>query len=84
MADFTSQERQAAARAIAEVMVTDTGPETVGAMAAGIDPKKLFCENWGTVRTVLEVLKTLVPGAVGVIIGVVIKAGNAAHSAICN
>lgn len=83
MPDFTSQDREAAARAVAAAMVTDTGPEPVMALAAGIDPKQLFCQNWDTVKTVLEVLKALVPGPVGVIIGVVIKAGDAAHKAIC-
>ena len=84
MPDFTSQDREAAASAVAAALVADSAPEQFSAAAQGIDPKDLFCKNWKTVKTVLEVLKTLVPGAIGAIIGVVIKAGDAAHAAICN
>ncbi|MEP9358611.1 hypothetical protein [Sphingomonas sp. KR3-1] len=84
MTDFTDAHRQAALAAVAQALAVDA-PHVEGAPIApeGIsDVKQLFCDNWGVVKQVLQVLGNLVPG-LGLIIGIIIKAGDAAHGAIC-
>ncbi len=86
MADFTAEDRAKAAQAVAGLMSASDAhvlPATMMTTAAlNVDPKKLFCENWETVKTVLQALASLVPGA-GLIVGWIIKAGDLAHGAIC-
>lgn len=51
------------------------------------EAKKIFCEYWGTTKTILNFLKNVIPppaGAiVGVVIGIIITAGDAVHSTLC-
>lgn len=42
-----------------------------------------FCQHWPVVKTVLEFLKTIIPGG-GIIIGVVISIGDGAHRTYCS
>jgi hypothetical protein len=53
------------------------------AAAAGVDPKKIFCDDWPTAKSVLQALQSVVPQPGPIIIGLVISAGDAAHSTIC-
>jgi hypothetical protein len=73
-------------RAIVEALSSDT-PPAAAAMAAGsaaaADPKQLFCDNWDTVKRVLEFLRTVAPAFLKPIIDIVIKAGDAVKAAIC-
>jgi hypothetical protein len=59
-------------------------PMAAAALPSGADAKTFFCQNWGTVRTVLSLLKGFVPGPVGVAIDLAIKGGDAAQKVICH
>jgi 3-oxoacyl-ACP reductase-like protein len=54
-----------------------------GAAAAGVDPKKLFCDNWDTVKAVLGFLRSVAPAFLKPIIDMVIRAGDAVKATIC-
>ena len=47
------------------------------------DVRTVFCQNWDTAKTVLEVLKNIIPGG-GIAIGLVITIGDAAKKQFCN
>lgn len=48
------------------------------------DPKKIFCDNWDTVKTVLLILRQFAPAVVKPLIDIVIKAGDTLKGLICN
>ena len=62
-------------------------PNAAGAvdMISLTGTKDLFCDNWQTVKGVLSFIANLplIPAAVRTAIGVVIKAGDLAHGALC-
>ena len=53
------------------------------AHAAAIDPKQEFCKDWPIAKQVLQALQTVVPQPGPILIGLVIAAGDAAHSTVC-
>ncbi|HYJ29530.1 MAG TPA: hypothetical protein VEW25_04235 [Allosphingosinicella sp.] len=72
-------------RAITEALSSDAPAATAmgpGATLAA-DPKKLFCDNWATVKLVLGYLRTVAPAFLKPIIDMVIKAGDAVKATIC-
>ena len=53
------------------------------AAAGGIDPKQAFCNDWPTIKQVLQFLQGVIPQPGPILIGVIIAAGDAAHNTIC-
>jgi hypothetical protein len=47
---------------------------------AGIDPQKLFCEQWPTIKQALQFLQGVIPQPGPILIGLIIAAGDAAHN----
>ena len=45
--------------------------------------KEIFCEYWLTAKQVLEFLKSILPGPIPAVIGIIIKFGDIAHGKIC-
>ena len=78
-------DRDKVAAAINAEFASDARPEAAMAVSAEAlgNAKKLFCENWDTVKQVLDFLATVAPGPIGPIIRVVIRAGDAAKKVIC-
>lgn len=92
MADLTKKERDAIAMRVAEALTSDKKvPAVRGApklaskqvTLAAANPKQFFCQNWPLIRTGLDILKGFVPLPVKPIVGLVIKAGDAASSVVC-
>jgi hypothetical protein len=89
MASLSEDDRKRGSKAIAEALMSDSAPAAAvagGPAAAAALPanaKKLFCDNWTTVKSVLQVLRQFAPGFVKPLIDIVIKAGDALKSAIC-
>lgn len=92
MADLTKKERDAIAMRMAEVFASDKkvpaprgAPRLASAQVAmaAANPKQFFCQNWPLIRTGLEILKGFAPLPVRPIIGLVIRAGDAASSVVC-
>jgi len=70
--------------AIVEALNSDRPASAAAPPAkAAADPKRLFCENWDMVKTVLGFLRTVAPKFLRPIIDMVIKAGDAVKAAIC-
>jgi hypothetical protein len=87
MAELTPSERQAASAAVAKALTNEHGSDlaaTATPMAIGGDVRKLFCENWGTVKAVLQFLSDFLPPLVRPIVAIIIKAGDALHGVICH
>lgn len=83
MSDISNTERDEIAQAIAQGL---TAPAQAADLQAAVnlqDAKKLFCDNWSTVKQVLIFLKTVVPGPISAVIGLVIVAGDSAKGVIC-
>lgn len=78
-------DRDRIAAAINAEFAADSRPESAAAVSpeALVSAKELFCNNWDMVKKVLEFLATVAPGSVGVIINLVIRAGDAAKKVIC-
>ena len=88
MPNHPNNEQERISTLIAEAL-TSEGAESaaepsVGAELASIpDPKRLFCDNWDTVKLVLGVLRQFAPAFLKPLIDLVIKAGDALKGAIC-
>ncbi len=74
--------------AVARAMLDET--EVSGAQAGGAerpvaaaDPKQLFCDNWDTVKQVLNFLKPFLPQKLQGIVDMIIKAGDTLKQLIC-
>lgn len=46
------------------------------------DVKQLFCENWNLIKTILEYVKDVIPGA-SIVIVIVLKLLEKLHKKIC-
>jgi hypothetical protein len=84
MASKANNEQVSAA--IMEALGNDALPASTDAPGTTVaaDPKKLFCDNWDTVKLVLGFLRTVAPAFLKPIIDIVIKAGDAVKATICS
>ncbi|WP_338928646.1 hypothetical protein WDZ11_00660 [Roseomonas mucosa] len=80
MPNVSDAQKQEIAKAFAEALLAPPEPIQPRANVAGV--KDVFCQQWGNVKPVLEILSSLVPG-VGAIILIVVKAGDVASKVIC-
>ena len=83
MADFTDGDRQKASQIVAQMFVDGGGATAAGFAAtesALPDPKTLFCQNWSTVKSVLQALKLLLP-KFSWLLDLLIAAGDKLHQA---
>ena len=86
MASHSSDDQARYSAIITEALSGDVTPQSGGTATtqeAAVDPKKLFCDNWDTVKAVLGVLRQYGPGFLKPIIDIVIKAGDGLKKAIC-
>jgi hypothetical protein len=87
MAELTDSDRQRIREAVAKALMEDDGraPAATAALAAAaIDPKRLFCDNWETVKAVLQFLKPFLPKSLQGVVDGIIKAGDAVKALICH
>ena len=63
----------------------DSGAEALTESIDLTGTKDMFCNNWQTVKNVLSFIANLplIPASVRAAIGLVIKAGDMAHGALC-
>ena len=90
MANVTAEQRQKLQLLVAEAINADDGAATArapAALAAGVDPKEVFCKNWGTVKSVLEYIRdhfpVPIPGLIKMAISALIRIGDGAHAILC-
>jgi hypothetical protein len=87
MADISSADRKAIAKSVAEALSSEAAPPAamMAALpaAATANPKQFFCQNWLTVKSVLQVAQTLAPPLVRPVIGIVITVGDGIAKVIC-
>lgn len=85
MATYSDSERRAVAAQIAEALSAGDmgvqGPGTAEAPAG--DPKEIFCDNWGMVKMVLQILRQFAPAFLKPMIDIVIKGGDTLKGLIC-
>ncbi|MDR6788825.1 hypothetical protein J2Y58_002190 [Sphingomonas sp. BE138] len=75
MVEFTADERQQIALAMMDETPIEAKPLT--------DVKSVFCQNWDTVKQVLEFLSGYLPLPVRFAVKALIKAGDILHGKIC-
>lgn len=81
MADTLNLNEQALADEFAKQLAASM--EAGEVVAADLDDaKKLFCDNWLTVKKILEYMKSL-PGA-GLVVSLVIAIGDGAYKILCS
>ncbi|MFL6844931.1 MAG: hypothetical protein ACJ8ER_08645 [Allosphingosinicella sp.] len=81
------QIREAVARAMLDESEVSGAAAAAGGKAAaagGADPKKLFCDNWDTVKQVLQFLKPFLPKLLRGFVDAIIKAGDVLKGIICH
>lgn len=69
-----------------EVDMDALGREFAEPAAEAIDgakAKALFCASWPEARGVVEALAAMAPGGLRAIIGIIVRAGDAAHKVVC-
>ena len=80
--------REAIARALMEdgpQTSAESGGAAAPAAAAPLgDPVKLFCQNWNTVKQVLQFLKPHLPFFLRGVVDAIIKAGDVLKGVICH
>lgn len=81
---MTEAERKAYEVRISAALSADSGVMFSDAAAAVsiADLRKLFCDNWPMVKSVLQALGSIFPPA-ALVTGLVIKIGDTAHGIIC-
>ncbi|MEI9927903.1 MAG: hypothetical protein WDN44_09725 [Sphingomonas sp.] len=85
MAELTNDQQARIKAAVAEALQADA----VSAPEAAIHPegigdvKNLFCNNWPTVKAVLQFLSGYLPALLRVAISTIIASGDKVHAAIC-
>ena len=82
MADITEQQEQQLREAFANF---DQSAASAADLVGAAGTKKLFCDNWPTVKEVLRFIAGLpfVPAAVKTAIALIIKAGDTAAGILC-
>lgn len=81
MTTLSMQDQQAVNEAVGAALVSGVEAKQP---TLDVDPKKIFCENWATVRAVLEALASIVPAPAKAIILLVISIGDGVKKAICD
>jgi len=82
MTQLSQADIDGARRAAIEAMFKDD-PGTTEAAAEFVDLKKLFCENWQTVKQVLQFIADKLGEPVRSIVKALIGAGDFLHELIC-
>jgi hypothetical protein len=78
------QAREAIARALMQDGPTAAAPSAAAAAPSGINPAQLFCQNWDTVKQVLQFLKPHLPIFIRGVVDAIIKAGDVLKGIVCH
>ena len=79
MAELSASDRQELSRVVGEALLSEDSITATADVAGG---KDIFCNNWSTVKAVLQFIAGQV-GAIGWAIRAVIAAGDFLHGRIC-
>lgn len=85
MAELSAQQRAQLETEFAKVLASGDDPALEGPQVEleGVNPKELFCKNWGTVKSVLQFLSGILPIWLRPIVATIIKLGDIAHRTLC-
>ena len=80
MAELQDSDREELRRIVGEALLSEDEP--AGARVAAADVRQVFCDNWQTVKKVLEFIAGIVPG-IGRYVRAIIAAGDFLYGRIC-